>query len=264
MALLNTRSTLSPTFVFDPVRNNTSGGGGTGGNTNSSNIQTFSGDVSGIVNNESTNVELSLNKLHTSSSSTKTKITFNDKGLVTRGDYLLDEDIPDTIARKDFVIRMMNSMVDGNGNTRTFLFNQSSSIWNISHEMECSNFVCQVRDEKGIQVFPKKVTSLNENNVRIEYSSPIKGRVTFSFDRPQLVPDTNKRTFMFSNKKGDFLIKHDMLSENIICEVKNINDEKIFPNIKIVDENTLLLNFLVETSGKITVIFDRGVPVNIL
>ena len=261
MALLKSRTTLSPTFVFDTptsTNDNSTNSGGGSSSGYSQLIDTFYGDVEGKVTSK--DVLLNLKSIHNGVSES-CKVTYNEKGLVISGTSLSDSDIPLSIARREYLDNRLDSLLSGISNTFTYSFD--SSLITINHNQNCKDFVCQVNDENGFSLSAKKIIAVDENNIQLIFTKKVKGRATICFDKPQLIPDNNKRTFLFENKKGELLIQHDMNSINVICEVKNNNNEKISPNIIIVDENTLKLIFTDTTSGRITVIFDKGVPINV-
>lgn len=178
-------------------------------------------------------------------SATKTKITYDSKGLVLSGSNATTEDILETANKKfisDTQLQSLETLINGNNINSFYPHTQiiSSDTWNIVHNLNGSVSV-DVYNELGVKVI-SSYTVIDNNTLTIDLLVPMIG-YAYIYKKT-----TGFYKFIKLAPSNVWDIPHN-LEGTVTVEVFNSLGNRVMVNYEVIDTNNIRVNLISPMSG---------------
>jgi hypothetical protein len=122
----------------------------------------------------------------------------------------------------------------------------------VSHHLLTEFPLVQVYDENGAQIIPENIIAVDNSTIIVEFAISTSGWIVIAKGGDVISNFETKAQDFFS--ETSITVSHNLDTTAPFVQVYDENDEQIIPQvIKIIDENTVRVDFPVETSGKIII-----------
>jgi len=137
--------------------------------------------------------------------------------------------------------------------TQTF---SSTTTVNVNHGLGLKEVHVSVYDNTDVLIEPQSVTLIDVNNLTIVFGSATAGKVVVSGGTTDVsVIGVKKFELVFVGQTTGFLVNHNLNTTAPVVQVyAEPDDDQVFPDIKVINANTVQLDFASSTSGVVIVI----------